>query len=175
MDPAVSFQRPPCAGCGPHSLFLGRLLVAVGLQPHVCRILAINRKARGTASTNTIRPKTVQVIRQLVAWSKNIAKGTIKSPPAEAPLAFKPITVARRRRNHLARIAPVLFMEAELTAVESTKPNIKIRNRMWKVRLSRTVTKPMTIRPVRINFRPPVASNIDLFVKTPRQPGARWG
>ena len=44
-------------------------------------------------------PKATQVIRQLVDWSRYIPRGTRISPPADSPEAFRPTTVARRRRN----------------------------------------------------------------------------
>ena len=76
------------------------------------------------------------------------------------PLAFMPMTTARRRRNHRANIAPVVLMEEALMAVDSTKPNMKIRKKMWKVRLCSAVITPMTARPPMISLRPPVRSKI---------------
>ena len=84
--------------------------------------------------------------------------GTRISPPAEAPPAVRPTTVARFRWNHLASTAPVLVIEAPLAAVEVTRPNMKTRNRIWKVRLSRMVDTPTTTRLINIALLPPVRS-----------------
>ena len=40
-----------------------------------------------------------------------MARGTISMPPMDAPAAFNPMTVARRRLNHRASMALILFMD----------------------------------------------------------------
>lgn len=94
------------------------------------------------AAASTTAPNATQATLQSVAWIKYMAKGTMISPPNDYPVAFIPMTVARLRRNHLASKAAVLVKEEPLAAKADTSPNMKIRKRMWKVRLSRMVTRP---------------------------------
>ena len=94
----------------------------------------------------------------MVACNRYMAKGTSSRPPADAPAALKPTTVARRRRNQRASSAPILVREAALAAPAITNPETNIRNRIWKVRLSKIVASPVTTSPARITLRPPMPS-----------------
>ena len=85
------------------------------------------KKASGTESARISAPKAIQVMRQLVARSRYIPRGTSSSPPADRPAAFSPTTVARRFWNQRDSRVPVLFSDIPLNATEDTKPKIKIR------------------------------------------------
>jgi len=119
----------------------------------------MNRKDSGSASTSTANPRTAQVTRQLVACSRYIANGTNRKPPKEVPAELKATAVALLRRTHLDSKAMVLVKKGPLRAVDSTKLNTKIRNRMWKVKLRAKVASPIITRPTRITRRPPNRSN----------------
>ena len=54
----------------------------------------------------------------------------------------------------------VLVMDEPLIPMDTTKPNMKNKNRKLKVRLRSTVEMPMSTRPARITFLPLDRSNI---------------
>lgn len=121
-------------------------------------------------------PRPSQAIRQLVAWSKNIERGTIIIPPRETAAELMLMAVPRRRLNHLAINAAVFEGPGPLWAIDKTTPNINTKKRMWKVRASIAVAPPRTTRETNINFRPPVRSKIrpkkgwlTPLTKTPRE------
>ena len=147
-----------------------------GCNPMLAGYSRMNTNANGTARTRT-SPNATQVIRQLVACNRYMAKGTISMPPMDAPAAFNPMTVARRRRNQRASIALVLFMDTPPPATDANTPYIRIKNSTLEVPLSSTVTNPTPIKPARITFLPPVASNtrpikgwISPAITAPRKP-----
>ena len=124
-------------------------------------------------------PSASQATRQLVAWSRNIVKGTMIIPPMERADELMLMAVARWRLNHLAINAAVFEGAGPLWAIDTMMPNMNARKRMWNVSASMAVALPRTTMEIKIIFRPPVRSNIcpkkgwlKPLIKTPRAAAA---
>ena len=118
----------------------------------------MKKYARGN-DVRTMMPKPIHATRQLVAWSRYMENGTMIRPPNDRAAELMLIAVARRRLNQRDIKAAVLDRAGPPWAIDAINPNMKTRNRMWKVRERRTVDIPKANKPVRITLRPPVRSN----------------